>query len=139
MSFVSPKNPVYIFHHIPKCGGTSVNKVLNHWFLIIRDYRSPLSLNYKDKIDLNNLRSCHCLCGHFELNGYHIHQRYPQAIEEERYRIITFVRDPLQIQLSLYRYERKRNTPIAKNIEEHLFLRPNYLSNRLPATINTTA
>ena len=34
-----PKNPVYIFHHIPKCGGTSLSYILNKWFVVVRDYR----------------------------------------------------------------------------------------------------
>lgn len=130
----SPKTPIYIFHHIPKCGGTSLLTVLENWFLTIKDYRIGETLNYPRKVNINKLRSGHCLCGHFELDGNYLYQRYPEALNSDKYKMFTFVRDPLDIQMSLWRYEKKKNTNRAKSIEEHLLLRPNYLANRFPAT-----
>jgi len=134
----APKNPVYIFHHIPKCGGTSVNKILDSWFLTYRDYRTGRTMNYPEKVDLGTLRSVHCLCGHFELDGYYLHQRYPEVFltDTNRFRVFTFIRDPLQVQLSLFRYERKSGASNVKSIEEHLMLRPNYIAQRFPATFD---
>lgn len=129
-----PKNPVYIFHHIPKCGGTSINAVLDKWFVTIKDYRHGLTNSYPKKVHLDSLRSCHCLCGHFELEGNYLHQRYPESLTSPRYRLFTFVRDPLQVQLSLFRYEKMNNRSKVASIEEHLLLRPNYMANRFPAT-----
>ena len=133
---LAPKDPVYIFHHIPKCGGASVNFLLNSWFIIIRDYRTGDTTNYPEKTDVSSLRSCHCLTDHFEIDGYYLHQRYPEILINNWYKIITFIRDPLQVQLSLFRYEKNGNRAKAKDIKEHLSLRPNYIANRLPATIN---
>jgi hypothetical protein len=137
-AMVAPKNPVYIFHHIPKCGGTSVSKLLDSWFIIFRDYRVGSTLDYPEKFDLGSFRSWHCLCGHFELDGYYLHQRYPEVFlsDSNRYRVFTFIRDPLQVQLSLYRYEMKSGVSNAKSVEEHLMLRPNYIAQRFPATFD---
>jgi hypothetical protein len=133
-SIFAPRDPVYVFHHIPKCGGTSINKILTDWFIIINDFRSGWSMNYPKKININQLRSCHCLCGHFELDGYFLQQRYPDVLTHNRYRPFTFVREPLQIQLSLFRYEKMHNKSNAKSIAEHLSTRQNYLANIFQAT-----
>lgn len=53
-----------------------------------------------------------------------------------RYKVFTFVRDPLQVQLSLFRYEAMRNQSKTNSIEEHLSIRPNYMANRFPATLD---
>jgi hypothetical protein len=134
LAAVSPESPVYIFHHIPKCGGTSLVQVLDQWFVTVKDYRYGWTMNYPKKVDINHLRSAHCLCGHFELDGYYLHQRYPEILKSDRFKLFTFIRDPLQTKLALYRFEKKNNVDKARNIEEHLFNRLNYIANRFPAT-----
>ena len=134
ISFFYSKEPVYVFHHIPKCGGTSLNKVLSEWLVLVKDYRHGWTMNYDEKIDLDSLRSVHCLSGHFKLDGYYLYQRYPRVFEEKRFRVFTFVREPLQLQLSLFRYEKTNGVSQADDLEQHLARRPNYLANRFPAT-----
>ena len=56
LSFLAPKDPVYVFHHIPKCGGTSLNKILDSCFVTINDYRPIGKVCNPDKVALNNLR-----------------------------------------------------------------------------------
>ena len=131
---LSPESPVYIFHHIPKCGGTSLLQVLDKWFVTIKDYRYGWTMDYPKKVEINRLRSAHCLCGHYELDGYYLHQRYPEVLISDKFKLFTFIRDPLQIRLSLYRFEKKNNVGKSGNIEEYLFNRLNYMANRFPAT-----
>ena len=94
-----------------------------------------MTTNYPAKVDTSRLRSCHCLCGHFELEGYYLNQRYPEVYRSERDRVFTFVRDSLQVQLSLFRYEVMNQRSTVSSIEGHLALRPHYVANRFPATI----
>ncbi|RLD58552.1 MAG: hypothetical protein DRJ01_12415 [Bacteroidetes bacterium] len=48
--------PIYIFHHIPKCGGTSVRKALAKRFIILSDYR-PINDSFyiKNKINIKKI------------------------------------------------------------------------------------
>jgi len=106
------KYPVYIFHHIPKCAGTSTIFALRHWFLIVKDYwRSyhPEEIPYfiRHRVRLQSLRSYHCLCGHFELPKTRLDKRYPEVLPNQNFKIFTFIRDPLQVKISLYYYEKK--------------------------------
>jgi hypothetical protein len=132
MSLFASKQPVHVYHHVPKCGGTSVRAALREWFTLVEDYRKGWTEDYPNPVDLRRLHARHCLCGHFELDGYYLGQRYPEVFASDRYRVFTFVRDPLEIQLSLFRYEQKNGQAKTDNIEEHLSLRPNYLAERFP-------
>jgi hypothetical protein len=128
--------PVYVFHHIPKCGGTSLMKVLRRWFILVRDYvdEAPLAEFQLKRHDLSRLRTRHCLCGHFDIAGCYLHERYPQVVGNKEFRLFTFVRDPLELKISLYFYERKMGRQMAPSLIQRLFEEQNYLSRRFPCT-----
>jgi hypothetical protein len=135
---ISPAKPVYVFHHIPKCGGTSMEKVLARWFVFVPDYRTGWSSDIPGKKDLRKLRSGHCLVGLYDSEGYYLHQRYPEMLTSDRFRLITLVRDPLQVRLSLYHYEKKLKVGLynqMNKLEDHVFSGGNYLADRFPATL----
>lgn len=132
---------VYIFHHIPRCGGTSMREVFRKWFRCKIDYRPPwatggrLERYRRRPLALEKLKPGTMVCGHFEVDGVYIHQRYPQALEDPRYRIITFLREPLSLRLSLLRYEIEQQRLVGDEpIERLLFDRPNWLCERFPCT-----
>jgi hypothetical protein len=130
---VSPRDPVHVFHHIPKCGGTSINRVLQRWFVPVKDYRSGWESEYPAPKKLSRLRSAHCLCGHFELSGNLLFERYPEVFRSDRFRVFTFVRDPLQLRLSLVSFEDLNNQPSQGTLEERVLSSPNYLAARFGA------
>ena len=132
----------YVFHHLPKCGGTSAFDALSEWFICIKDYPPPWSDldnpgGYKKFCDLPKnlgaLRDYHMLCGHYHLEGSFLYERYPGIMDDERYRLITFLRHPLEIQLSLYYYEQANGRfDSSVSVEERLLLRSDYLASILP-------
>lgn len=121
-------SPITIFHHIPKCGGTSLLKALEQWFILVRDYQTQWNMDYPPITNLEKLTPWHCLCGHFEENGYRLRQRYPEALSSDHYRLFTFIRDPLMVKLSLYRYETEHKKVAFSSVEECLLGRPNYMA-----------
>jgi hypothetical protein len=105
------KDKIYIFHHLVKCGGTSVKEVIANWFSVQNDYlENSDSLNnfLRYKLNLSNLVSGSCVIGHFQNDKIHLKNRYPEIFENNQdYRIFTFIRDPLQIRFSMYYYNKK--------------------------------
>jgi len=104
------KTPVYVFHHIMKCGGTSVKEILQNWFDTEYDYMEEAENKnqfLKYKLNLNNLISETCITGHFQYEGIFLEQRYPEILKNKNdFKIFTFVRDPLKICISLYYYNK---------------------------------
>ncbi len=104
------KAPSYVFHHLVKCGGTSVTETLQYWFNVEYEYPEETpSLDYflKYKLNLSNISMDNCITGHFHFEGIHLNQRYPEIIKNERdFKVFAFIRDPLKIRISLYYYNK---------------------------------
>ena len=131
---------IYVFHHIPKCGGTTSRHAFKKWFRVVGDYRTDVSPEateffLKNTLDLSSLDEDCLLTGHFELEGAHLHQRYPEILSNDRFRLITFVRDPLEVAQSLYFYERATRHPYPyHSLSERLDSLENYMASIFPCT-----
>ena len=115
------KTNTFVFHHLPRCGGTSLRKSLGTCKNVYTDYRILWGKLYPPKYDLTKLGKDDCLAGHFELEGRHIFQRYPAIETDRRYKIFSFIRDPLDLCISLYYYQMKRGQPTEGNIRDFIF------------------
>ncbi len=107
-----PSEFIYVFNHIPKAGGTAARFVFNEWHAVVADYRKgpgeQETLAYvTHKLDLAKIRRPAFVSGHYGLPGARLHERYPEVFRDSRYRLITFLRDPLETALSTYFYVKK--------------------------------
>lgn len=98
---------VLISIHIPKTAGSSFRFVLKEWFgeKLYNHYfnekkgEMPLKLNFKDNLSQSGV----CVHGHFnKKRGFGVYDYYPETKQ-----IISIVRDPLEISLSNYFYNKK--------------------------------
>lgn len=90
------KQQIYVFHHLMKCGGTSVKEILQDWFNTEYDYieaSENLNTFLKYKLNTGSMNADNCIVGHFQFEGIHLNQRYPEVFDNpDKYRIFTFVR-----------------------------------------------
>ena len=132
ISLFSKKNTeekTYIFHHLPRCGGTSLRKSLSKSLNIYEDYRIGWSKVYNKPYNLNKFGINDCLAGHFESDGFRLLDRYPQIKDNKRYFLFTFIRDPFQIAISDYFYSKKMGAiSLNTKLEEFLDEKNNYLA-----------
>jgi len=97
--------PVYIFHHLMKCGGTSLFNALDQWFKTLDDniLDEDLNVYLQKKYNTEIFHSDVCLRAHFQREGIYLHQRYPEVIaNKDKFRIFSFIRDPLSVKISKY-------------------------------------
>lgn len=140
------KNPIFIFNHIPKCGGSSLKHVLVKNFRIYAEY-PPHELHFKDskileleilkfktnRINYHQIKSWELISGHYHNLGYEITQRFPDLYTNPRIYLITFLRDPLLHRLSMYVYSRKKDLAFVRDlsIKEYVFKEINFFGKAL--------
>lgn len=125
--------PAFVFHHIPKCGGTSFVSLLHEWFAVLSDYEdqyySELAFRVA-KVDTRFLNAGTILCGHWNQLGSKLPERYPEFLTNRRFHLATFLREPLDLQISLFHYTLGREPDRNLKDEEFASLRSFVMSNK---------
>ncbi|MEP2029783.1 MAG: glycosyltransferase [Paracoccaceae bacterium] len=102
-----PAAPRYLFYHMQKTGGTSLKRIFANWFDLVEDYSEPWAYEMPPKLDLGRLGPDTLLCGHFAADKGPLAARYPETLDPQRWRRITFLRDPLARAISMHAFEKK--------------------------------
>jgi hypothetical protein len=139
------EDPVIVFNHIPKCYGTSMRKYFRKFTTPHADYVAtfdseenfvaypydPLTLSAED-----------FLLGHFNSAGKLIQDRYPEVIANPRFKLFTFLREPLEMQTSLYYYTLRKKPHVAErnaeryaSLESYLVKTWNSMASSFPCTL----
>ena len=96
--------------HIPKCGGTSLKSIFEEWYgnnLLEHYYNEkqaimPKEHRLKKRFSKKYIENI-CIYGHFNGNrGFGVDDYYPEIKQA-----VTFLRDPLEIALSVFHYNKK--------------------------------
>ncbi len=109
--------PRYVFNHMPKAGGTSTRRVFRKWFAITPNYREPWSPTPPETLDLSTIAPNGMLAGHFSADMLPLNTTYPETLDPTRWRRIAFIREPLDLALSIYFFEKKRRTKFDPSFE----------------------
>lgn len=119
----------YVFHHLHKCGGTSLKKSLEDYFILKKDY----GVSGESPLEFKKLSSFDLLVGHFEMEYSQLFKRYPE-VEESDVFLFTMVREPLQMMISLYYYWMNHGKIKDIGLQEFLDSKENYLAQLLFCT-----
>lgn len=134
-----PPPPRLLFHHMPKAGGSTCRAVFGAWFALRDDDRAPWACDPPPPpLDLGAIVPEEMVCGHFGSSGYLLRARYPRLLADPAWRLITFLRDPLETALSYYFFERAHRPRAdpgfsALDLDEYLAACPLHLSQHLAA------
>lgn len=137
-----PGHGLYVFHHMPKCGGTALRRVLGKWFLLKGDYISDEQCFGQAPVDppfdLQALTGKNtCLCGHFESAQNLLPVRYPEVLSNRRqFFLFSFVREPLELAMSLYFFGVKigQLDAHAHSLQQWIDAHCNYMAGCFPCT-----
>jgi hypothetical protein len=135
--------------HIPKCGGSSLKEVLKEWFndRLFFHYYDLKNNKMPPKIKTRNLFYRYvpdiCIHGHFnKFDGLGVKEYYPNIDQA-----ITFIRDPLEVQLSVFYYRHQQDKQglfnrsgkpmnLTLDIDEFLETSTPYIHNFFPDDFN---
>ncbi len=132
------ENRIPIFHHIPKCGGQSLLKVLEKWFKLEQDYViydwDKRIKSYPAPKNLFDLNPKTCLTGHWDSPFSHLslETRYPQILtDQNRYFLFTFLRNPLDLRISWYYFRLLHYKGRLWELETDLAIETNFIAKTL--------
>ena len=134
--------------HIPKCGGSSLNVVLQRWFKrkLYRHYfnerknQMPKRHNLKSIIFRQRFKTGICIHGHFNNErNFGVFDYYPEVDQ-----FFAFLREPFEIRVSLYFYAKRQELKAwskFKDINDYLLrggIANPYLLNYMPYEVTMT-
>jgi hypothetical protein len=135
--FMPPSMHSYLFNHIPKTGGTTLRKALAEWFEVVDDYAvgwNP-SRKPKDPVRFGDLGQNQIVMGHYCTPGRFLDERYPGIFGDPSIRLISVVREPLELSISHYRFVvRKGKNEDNLSLEEHILRHRNIQARFLNCT-----
>ena len=115
---------IYLFQHVPKCGGISFANSCESWFASPRigDYagsyptKERIAEFAKTRLDFDKLPPNTLVHGHLVQDGIRPHERYGDYIAARKVRLLSIVREPLERAISAYYYRIRVGKPLGENV-----------------------
>lgn len=140
MAFIDSKlaaEPSFVFHHIPKTAGTSFMAVVHNWFHVFSDYEGLYKSRHEFRmhpVDMDLLSASSVLAGHWNTAVSTIDLRYPNLKCNPRFHFFSFLRDPLEMNISMFNYRWKMDPADCQRHKRY-----ENLSNYLASTNNVVS
>lgn len=105
---------IYLYHHVPKCGGRSFIKQCDLWFPRFHERigsypsRERIAEFARTRLNFDELPAPCLIHGHLVSDGVRPFERYGDYIAAGRCRVMTIVRDPLERNISAFFHRRKK-------------------------------
>ncbi len=123
--------PVFVFNHLPKSYGTSLRQFFGRVFGGVEDpteFLGGAGVVDDAPVDLRRLAADTLVCGHFTHGAFLLQRRYPEIwADAERFRLFTFVRDPLATAVSNFHHVRRHDAAAVAREPELYASLENYL------------
>jgi hypothetical protein len=134
------ENFVYLYQHVPKCGGRSFVHACLHWFPDVHETvgrfpsKERVAEFARTRLDFDQLPPASFVHGHFVRDGIRPHERYGDYIAAGRCRLLTIVRDPLDRCVSAYFHRRRTGHEWPEPLSDFLKRGRNRTANLLGVT-----
>jgi hypothetical protein len=128
---------IYIYQHVPKCGGTSFRVACLNYFSEIHEVPPPRAdteaweAYQRNKPDFATLPLNTIITGHLIHDGTRPRERYAAEIARGGVRILTVLRDPLARLVSLHHFAEQNGREMPVSLEERLRRARNPVSRNL--------
>lgn len=129
--------PVYIYQHVPKCGGTSFRSACARFFTEIhevppkKDDPEAWESFQRNKVDFSTLPTDTIVTGHLIHDGLRPRERYAQEIAGGGVHVITVLREPLSRMISGYTYALQLGKNLPVTLDQRLRKAKNPMSRYL--------
>jgi Sulfotransferase domain len=131
---------VYLYHHVPKCGGRSFIKQCKEWFPWFQERIGSYPTDERiaefarTRLDFDELPSPAFVHGHLVSDGLRPFERYGDHVASGCCRVLTIVRDPMERCISAFFHRRKKGREWHGTLETWVLTRRNRLANFLGVT-----
>jgi hypothetical protein len=131
---------IYLYHHLPKCGGNSFIRTCALWFPPKREMigsypdRERIEEYAKTRFDYKDLPPNCFVHGHLLSKGVRPFERYGDYIEAGKFRVVTIFRNPLERTVSAWFHRQKKGKEFEGTFEDWLTRIRNQYSKYLGVT-----
>jgi len=118
---------IYLYHHLPKCGGRSFIKGCVEWFPRFPEKvgryptKEQIAEFAKTRLNFDELPQPAFVHGHLVREGIRPFERYGDFIAAGKCRVVTIVRNPLERAISGYFHRKKVGNAWHEPLEDWLF------------------